>query len=143
MIDAVMVAVTVIVCAVPEGLPMLTSILLSLQSIRMEKDNVLVKKINGVETSGSISMLFSDKTGTITEGKLSVAAVVTGDTLEFNPKADPVRESIVLGIGKNNSAHYNGETIIGGNSTDRALMSYLAEAGMTCLLYTSPSPRDS
>ena len=130
-IDAVMVAVTVIVCAVPEGLPMLTSILLSLQSIRMEKDNVLVKKINGVETSGSISMLFSDKTGTITEGKLSVAAVVTGDTLEFNPEADPVRESIILGIGKNNSAHYNGETIIGGNSTDRALMSYLAEAGMT------------
>lgn len=71
-IEAVTVAVTIIVCAVPEGLPMLTSILLSFQSLRMAKDNVLVRKINGLETAGSLSILFSDKTGTITEGRLSV-----------------------------------------------------------------------
>ena len=47
-INAVTVAVTIIVCAVPEGLPMLTSILLSFQSLRMAKDNVLVRKINGL-----------------------------------------------------------------------------------------------
>lgn len=46
---------------------MLTSILLSYQSIRMAKDNVLVHKINGIETAGSLSLLYSDKTGTITE----------------------------------------------------------------------------
>ena len=66
-IEAITVAVTIIVCAVPEGLPMLTSILLSYQSMRMAKDNVLVHKINGLETAGSLSLLFSDKTGTITE----------------------------------------------------------------------------
>ena len=71
-IEAITVAVTIIVCAVPEGLPMLTSILLSYQSMRMAKDNVLVHKINGLETAGSLSLLFSDMTGTITEGKLSV-----------------------------------------------------------------------
>lgn len=54
--DAITVAVTIIVCAVPEGLPMLTSILLSFQSMRMAKDNVLVHKINGLETAGSLSM---------------------------------------------------------------------------------------
>ena len=68
--DAITVAVTIIVCAVPEGLPMLTSILLSFQSLKMAKDNVLVRKINGLETAGSLSLLFSDKTGTITEGRL-------------------------------------------------------------------------
>ena len=52
--DAITVAVTIIVCAVPEGLPMLTSILLSLQSLKMAKDNVLVRKINGLETAGSL-----------------------------------------------------------------------------------------
>ena len=61
-----------------EGLPMLTSILLSYQSIRMAKDNVLVHKINGIETAGSLSLLYSDKTGTITEGRLSVVECVTG-----------------------------------------------------------------
>ena len=71
-LDTTTVAVTIIVCAVPEGLPMLTSILLSFQSIRMAKDSVLVRKINGLETSGSLSILFSDKTGTITKGRLSV-----------------------------------------------------------------------
>ncbi|MBR0140878.1 MAG: HAD-IC family P-type ATPase, partial [Ruminococcus sp.] len=52
--NAITVAVTIIVCAVPEGLPMLTSILLSFQSMKMAKDNVLVRKINGLETAGSL-----------------------------------------------------------------------------------------
>ena len=82
--DAVTVAVTIIVCAVPEGLPMLTSILLSFQSMKMAKDNVLVRKINGLETAGSLSILFSDKTGTITEGKLSVVEIATGNVKQFN-----------------------------------------------------------
>lgn len=82
--NAVTVAVTVIVCAVPEGLPMLTSILLSFQSMRMAKDNVLVRKINGLETAGSLNILFSDKTGTITEGKLSVVELATGDVTKFD-----------------------------------------------------------
>lgn len=82
--DAVTVAVTIIVCAVPEGLPMLTSILLSFQSLRMARDNVLVRKINGLETAGSLSILFSDKTGTITEGRLSVVELATGNVKTFD-----------------------------------------------------------
>ena len=58
---------------------MLTSILLSFQSMKMAKDNVLVRKINGLETAGSLSLLFSDKTGTITEGRLSVVELITGN----------------------------------------------------------------
>ena len=128
-IEAITVAVTIIVCAVPEGLPMLTSILLSYQSMRMAKDNVLVHKINGLETAGSLSLLFSDKTGTITEGKLSVV----GNVRKFSSMKElplPLKDEVTIGIGLNNSSSYSNGSIIGGNSTDRALMSFLVDAGV-------------
>ncbi len=128
--NAITVAVTIIVCAVPEGLPMLTSILLSFQSLRMAKDNVLVRKINGLETAGSLSILFSDKTGTITEGKLSVVEMATGNVKVYD-KLSKMNSGLVLdvitGIGVNNSAVASNGTVIGGNSTDRALMSFLMD----------------
>ena len=131
-INAVTVAVTIIVCAVPEGLPMLTSILLSYQSLRMAKDNVLVRKINGLETAGSLSILFSDKTGTITEGRLSVVELAAGSgrswsRLQFDSIRPAFMDEIVAGAGVNNSAAASEGNIIGGNSTDRALMSFLMD----------------
>ena len=129
--DAITVAVTIIVCAVPEGLPMLTSILLSFQSMRMAKDNVLVHKINGLETAGSLSILFSDKTGTITEGKLSVVEMATGNVKVFNALSkmpSNLALDVITGIGINNSAVASNGAIIGGNSTDRALMSFLVSS---------------
>ena len=128
--DAVTVAVTIIVCAVPEGLPMLTSILLAFQSLRMAKDNVLVRKINGLETAGSLDILFSDKTGTITEGKLSVAEFITGDIVQFqnfSMISSDLEQDIITGIGVNNSASANDNDVIGGNSTDRALLAFLVK----------------
>lgn len=133
-ISAVSTAVTIIVCAVPEGLPSLTSILSSFQSIRMMKDNVLVHKINGLETAGSLSILFSDKTGTITEGKLAVTEMTTGNVrrfTKFSEIGNSLKEDIVIGIGINNGASVSEEAIIGGNSTDRALMSFLMDAKQT------------
>ena len=133
-ISAVSTAVTIIVCAVPEGLPSLTSILSSFQSIRMMKDNVLVHKINGLETAGSLSILFSDKTGTITEGKLAVTEMTTGNVrrfTKFSEIGNSLKEDIVIGIGINNGASASEEAIIGGNSTDRALMSFLMDAKQT------------
>ena len=130
LVDAVTVAVTIIVCAVPEGLPLLTSILMSMQSLRMAKDNVLVHKINGLETSGSLNLLYTDKTGTITEGRLSVVEVVSGDGRKY----DCMREipgalalDVVTALGLNNSSSVSGGSVIGGNSTDRAVMSFLVD----------------
>lgn len=134
LIDAITVAVTIIVCAVPEGLPMLTSILLSYQSLRMAKDNVLVRKINGLETAGSLSILFSDKTGTITEGRLSVVELATGNVSKYSKLAemhDNLKKDVIIGIGVNNSASASEGNIIGGNSTDRALMSFLMDSKVT------------
>ena len=130
LLDAVTVAVTIIVCAVPEGLPMLTSILVSFQSLKMAKDNVLVHKINGLETAGSLSLLFSDKTGTITEGRLSVVEIVTGGMQSYSSLSDlpaPLLPHFVAGTGVNNSSNLSSDgAVVGGNSTDRALMSFLA-----------------
>ncbi|MDO4219249.1 MAG: calcium-translocating P-type ATPase, PMCA-type [Synergistaceae bacterium] len=127
-LDAVTVAVTIIVCAVPEGLPMLTSLLLSFQSLKMARDNVLVHKINGIETAGSLSLLFSDKTGTITEGKLNVVTFATGDLHYFknlNEVSEDFQDDLLIGLGLNNSSKINGSNVLGGNPTDRALMTFL------------------
>ena len=133
-IDAVTVAVTIIVCAVPEGLPMLTSILLSFQSLKMARDNVLVRKINGLETAGSLSLLFSDKTGTITEGRLSVVEMATGNAKVFGKLSEmpaAFAADVITGIGVNNSAEASDGEVIGGNSTDRALMGFLLASDAT------------
>ena len=130
--DAVTVAVTIIVCSVPEGLPMLTSMLLSIKSLQMAKDNVLVRKINGLETAGSLNILFTDKTGTITEGRLSVVELATGavETFgSFDALPSGLASEVLPGIGINNSASVSDGAVIGGNSTDRALMTFLNDAG--------------
>ncbi|MGN0878541.1 MAG: calcium-translocating P-type ATPase, PMCA-type [Oligosphaeraceae bacterium] len=136
-VDAVTVAVTIIVCAVPEGLPMLSSILQALQSLKMVRDHVLVRKLNGLETAGSLSILFSDKTGTITEGRLSVVEAALGDAsiLPPLPQTQPeLLAQLLDGIGLNNSAIPTPNGPIGGNNTDRALMACLADAHLVTQL---------
>ncbi len=126
-IDAITVAVTIVVCAVPEGLPMLTSMLMSFQSMQMAGDNVLVRKINGLETAGSLNLLFSDKTGTITEGRLTIAEIALPSVKVCHSlselDAEPL-EDLSIGAGVNNSASVGDGNVIGGNSTDRALMAF-------------------
>ncbi len=126
-IDAITVAVTIVVCAVPEGLPMLTSMLMSFQSMQMAGDNVLVRKINGLETAGSLNLLFSDKTGTITEGRLTIAEIAL-PSVKVCQSLDELDaeelDDIIIGAGVNNSASVGDGQVIGGNSTDRALMAF-------------------
>ena len=129
-VDAITVAVTIVVCAVPEGLPMLTSMLMSFQSMQMAGDNVLVRKLNGLETAGSLNLLFSDKTGTITEGKLTIAEIAKPDA-EVLKSPDELdgesMEDFVIAAGVNNSATIGDGAVIGGNSTDRALMAFFLD----------------
>lgn len=72
LINAVSLAVVIIVCAVPEGLPLMISLVLMQNTSKMLDHNVLVRKAEGIETAGSLNILFSDKTGTITKGELEV-----------------------------------------------------------------------
>lgn len=80
---ALTLSVTIIVVAVPEGLPMMITLVLSSNMKRMLKSNVLVRKLIGIETAGNLNILFTDKTGTLTKGKLEVICLMDGKLREY------------------------------------------------------------
>lgn len=129
-LEALSLAVVIVVMAVPEGLPMMIALVLSMNMGKMMKDNVLVRKLNGIETAGGLNILFTDKTGTLTEGKLSVVEITTGNGHSFNDLSlvnEDLGMELIIGMGANNSATFSDEKVIGGNSTDRALMHFLTK----------------
>lgn len=126
---ALTLGVTIIVVAVPEGLPMMITLVLSSNMKRLLKNNVLVRKLVGIESSGSLNILFSDKTGTITKGKLEVVGFVNFSGKMYKSYSDVSKEKIgdILGLGLvyNNASSYSGSSIIGGNVTDRAILAFV------------------
>ena len=134
LVQATMLAVIIIVMAVPEGLPLMVAIVSALNMGKMLKDNVLVRKIAGIETAGSLNILFSDKTGTITKGQLEAVAFVSGSGCEYKSYQQVVGELgrlLSLSIHHNTNALLSGSgkqsKVIGGNATERAILSFAAE----------------
>lgn len=130
-INAVMLAVIIIVMAVPEGLPLMIAIVSAQNMGKMLKDNVLVRKVAGIETAGSLNILFSDKTGTITRGKLEAVSFITGDVQEFkgiNELGSGLHDMLSLSIQHNTLSMVSGEgsgrRVIGGNATERAILGF-------------------
>ncbi|MCM1498550.1 MAG: calcium-translocating P-type ATPase, PMCA-type [Clostridium sp.] len=131
-IEAVSLAILIVVCAVPEGLPLMISLVLMQNTSRMLDHNVLVRKAVGIETAGSLNILFSDKTGTITRGSLEVVEFFTPDgesiPLEEMKNHGKVKSMVNIAIGKNTASMFDGQhRVIGGNATDQALMRFLGE----------------
>ena len=129
-IHALTLMITVIVVSTPEGLPMMITVVLSANMKKLLRDKILVKKLVGIETAGSLNLLFTDKTGTITEGRLSVDAVITSlDTVKSKKslsKLGEIGEVLELNAKYNTDTVKNNGNIIGGNSTDRALVSFFS-----------------
>ena len=130
-IQAVMLAVIIIVMAVPEGLPLMIAIVSAQNMGKMLKDNVLVRKVAGIETAGSLNILFSDKTGTITKGKLEAINFIDGAVNErktMNEINGKLKELLSLSIHKNTLSMISGEgkdrRVLGGNATERAILGY-------------------
>ena len=124
---ALTLCVTVIVVAVPEGLPMMITLVLSSNVKRMLKNNVLVRKLTGIETAGSINILFSDKTGTITKGNLEVTHFLNADLKKydcFDNIEKGLKEIALISLVYNNASTYDKDKIIGGNITDRAILKF-------------------
>lgn len=131
-IDAVSLAVVIVVCAVPEGLPLMISLVLMQNTSKMLDHNVLVRKAEGIETAGSLNILFSDKTGTITKGSLEVVDFFCADGNSIDipqlSKHSKVKGLVDLAIGKNTQSMFDAShKVIGGNATDQALMKFIGE----------------
>ena len=125
-------SMTVIVVTVPEGLPLMVTLVLSSNMKRMLKDNVLVRKLIGIETSGNINCLLTDKTGTLTEGNLKVTTLVTPLNHKISNLAtlsSKLQVEITNNLFYNNSSFYNSDNeITGGNQTDRAILKYVEKS---------------
>lgn len=131
-LEAMTLAVSVLVMAVPEGLPMMITLVLSTNSKKMLKNKVLVRKMVGIETAGSLNILFTDKTGTITNGKMEVISILDGSLNEYtniNELSSSYRQILIDSIIYNNESEYDATSnkIIGGNITDKALLSFAGQ----------------
>ena len=137
-VKAVSLAVVIIVCAVPEGLPLMISLVLMQNTSKMLDHNVLVRKAEGIETAGSLNILFSDKTGTITKGSLEVVDFFCADGNSIDipqlSKHSKVKGLVDLAIGKNTQSMFDAShRVIGGNATDQALMKFIGEETFNAL----------
>lgn len=130
LLQAIILAIIIIVMAVPEGLPLMIAIVSSLNMRKMLADHVLVRKLVGIETAGSLNILFTDKTGTITKGKLEVLTLRTGEgrkyhSLEQAPLA--IQSLFLEQVLLNTSATLGEEGLVGGNMTELALENFAKE----------------
>jgi len=126
LIQAVSLAILIIVCAVPEGLPLMISLVLMQNTSRMLARGVLVRRAVGIETAGSLNILFSDKTGTITGGRLEVVDFFTADgmvlSIEELVQQSFLYEKLKISIGTNSASMYDeAGNVVGGNPTDQAV----------------------
>lgn len=113
-----MMAVTLIVMAVPEGLPMAVTLALALNMRRMLKSNNLVRKLHACETMGAVTVICTDKTGTLTQNKMQVRDMGIYD--------DQKMLSIAMAV--NSTADLDGDKTIG-NPTESALLLWLKSQG--------------
>lgn len=129
LLEIVMLAVVIIVMAVPEGLPLMISLVLMQNTGKLLANNVLVLNQNAIEGAGSLNVLCSDKTGTITKGELEVVEFFDGN-LENSYETKYIKESMALAIGKNTASLFDEEgKVIGGNLTDKSLLKFLTKKG--------------
>ena len=124
-----MMAVTLIVMAVPEGLPMAVTLALALNMRRMLKSNNLVRKLHACETMGAVTVICTDKTGTLTQNKMQVAEIKEwGD-----------RSLLEIAMAVNSTAELDGTKTIG-NPTEAALLLWLKANGTDYSLLRQQTP---
>ena len=129
--DAFITSIVLIVAAVPEGLPTIVAVSLALNIIKMSRENALVKKMIACETIGCVNIICSDKTGTLTENRMTVQKIYTGGEL-IDP--EQLKDEMLLKnycINSNaNISEEDGSWSFIGNPTEGSLLAAAAKAGV-------------
>lgn len=123
----IMLFASIIIMAVPEGLPMMNSLVQGMNTEDMYKKHILVSHKAAFADSAYLNLLFSDKTGTITEGKLGLVEFILGNgSITDTIKHEDFMKALTL----NNLAKVSAEnTAVGSNNMDRALLTYALSHG--------------
>lgn len=145
LIHSFIASVALAVAAIPEGLPAVVTISLAMGTQRMARKNALMRKLNAVETLGSVDVICSDKTGTMTKNEMTVKEVyfdgvnysITGTGYDLNgeiyrngKKIDSAELSLILSAGLYcNNAHIEGVSVLG-DPTEAALLISAQKAGI-------------
>ena len=144
LVSALTLMITMTVVAAPEGLPMMITVVLSANMKRLINDQILVKKLVGIETAGSMNILFTDKTGTLTVGRpecdIFIYSTGTAKSINQLKGTGKIYETLLL------SAKYNTDAIggaVGGNSTDRAIYEFFSSEECATQRILSKTPFSS
>ncbi len=143
-VDMLLIALSLAVAAIPEGLPAAVTIALSIGVRRMAKQNALIRRLSSVETLGSANIIFTDKTGTLTQNEMTVRSIwvdrkfigVTGSGYapigEFEGEAKDLEWALSIGVLCNNAniLQKEGKWTVAGDPTEGALLTAAKKLGL-------------
>ena len=122
-------SVVLIVAAVPEGLPTIVAVSLALNMIKLARENALIKKMVATETAGAVSVICTDKTGTLTKNDMQVIRVCLQNKCytEFNKLKDEIKQNFICN-NQTEIAYQNGVKTLLGSATEKALINSILKA---------------
>jgi Ca2+-transporting ATPase len=133
-------ALALAVAAVPEGLPVVATTTMSLGIKRMEQEGILIRRMDAVETLGSVEVLCLDKTGTLTENRMEVVEAVSGLELEPSGQLGETFKLLARAAALNNSAQPGGPDDRTGSQTEIALLDFARRNGIDVEALRAASP---